>query len=69
MTIDTLIVDTGSSNICVGTSEPYVPTSSSEDTGEPGVRFRPLHIIGTRLKSRSVSVLSFNRELFWGRMD
>ena len=64
MTIDTLIVETGCSNIIVGTSEPYVPTSTSEDTGETVVRFRPPYFIGTRPKRRSVWL-----RLFWGRMD
>ena len=64
MTIDTLTVDTGCSNIIVGASETYVPTSTSRDTGEPGVRFRPLHLIDTRLIGQSVWLRPF-----WGRMD
>ena len=50
MIIDTLIVETGCSIIVVGTSEPYVPTSTSEDTGETVVRFRPPYFIVPDLK-------------------
>lgn len=65
--LDTLLIDSGSSNIWIGANKTYTQTSSSIDTGNAVVRVQYFHVLFFELRVIIVSVLRL-WQLLWRGM-